>query len=56
MMRGCETSERAADKRQADENAVKFGRTGAEKWIEAALNAKANRTLDDTKRDPTPKQ
>lgn len=31
---------------QADENAVKYGRTKAERILEAAKNEKARRTLD----------
>ncbi|TMV65675.1 DUF4169 family protein [Thioclava sp. BHET1] len=37
---------------EADENAVKFGRTKAEKDLETARAAKARAALDAHKRDP----
>ena len=37
---------RAAKRAQADENAVRFGRTKAEKRRDAALKAKADKDLD----------
>jgi len=43
---------RAAKKARADENAVKFGRTKAQKAVEEADAAKARAALDDHKRDP----
>lgn len=42
---------RAEAKRQADENAVRFGRTKAERMLEAAQNEKASRQLDQLKFD-----
>ncbi len=38
--------QRAEKKRQSDENAVKFGRTKAERLLEAARSEKARRMLD----------
>jgi hypothetical protein len=44
-----------SDKRvQADGNAVKFGRTKAQKALEEAQKAKAQAALDAHKRDDTP--
>ena len=43
---------RAAARKVADVNAAKFGRTKAEKVLEAARQAKAVRNLDGQKRDP----
>ncbi|PZX11166.1 DUF4169 family protein [Celeribacter halophilus] len=44
-----------SDKRvQADENAVKFGRTKAQKALEEAQKTKAEATLEAHKRDDTP--
>jgi hypothetical protein len=43
---------RAADKAQADANAVRFGRTKAQKAVEDADKAKARDTLDAHKIDP----
>lgn len=40
-----------ADRQQADENAVKFGRTKAERALEQARADKANRDLDGAKRE-----
>lgn len=37
---------------QADQNSVKFGRTRAEKTLDAARNDKARRDLDGHARDP----
>lgn len=37
---------RAEARRQADENAVRFGRTKAQRLLEAARNEKARRMLD----------
>ncbi|WP_321828766.1 DUF4169 family protein [Thalassovita sp.] len=45
---------RAEKKAQADENAVKFGRTKAEKSLDRAQNAKAQKDLDGKKRDGHP--
>ena len=42
---------RADARQKADENAAKFGRSKARKALEQARNAKANRDLDQTKRD-----
>jgi hypothetical protein len=41
--------DRAADKAQADLNAVKHGRTKAERLLEAARAEKAKRALDGAK-------
>jgi len=41
--------DRAAAKAQADANAVRFGRTKAERLREAALNAQAKARLDQTR-------
>lgn len=46
-----EARARAAAKTQADSNAVRFGRTKAEKQAEATQNAKALTHLDQHKRD-----
>lgn len=43
---------RAEKQARADENAVKFGRTRAQKAIEAARAKKADTDLDGKKRDP----
>ncbi|MWB77177.1 DUF4169 family protein [Pseudooceanicola sp. 216_PA32_1] len=43
---------RADKKARADENAVKFGRTKAEKDAEKARADKARRELDGHRRDP----
>lgn len=48
------TKARADKKAQADENAVKFGRTKAEKTLNSAQNAKAQQDLDGKKRDEQP--
>jgi hypothetical protein len=45
---------RAEKKVQANENAVKFGRTKAEKSLDHARNAKAQQDLDGKKRDGHP--
>ena len=45
---------RAAARVQADENAVKFGRTKGQKAREAADLARASRELDGKKRDEGP--
>lgn len=42
---------RTTKKAQADENAVKFGRTKAEKLHDTAKIEKLNRQLDDHKRE-----
>ena len=42
---------RAENKARADENAVKFGRTKAEKLQERALAEKAEKTLDAHRRE-----
>ena len=42
---------RAEKKTRADENAVSFGRTKAQKSLEAARLAKARRELDGKKQD-----
>ena len=42
---------RAENKARADENAVKFGRTKAEKLQEGALAEKAEKTLDAHRRE-----
>lgn len=42
---------RAENKARADENAVKFGRTKAEKLKERALAEKAEKTLDAHRRE-----
>lgn len=42
---------RAAEKRQAAENRVAFGRTKAEKAAEKAARDRAERTLDGAKRE-----
>ncbi|MEX0286569.1 MAG: DUF4169 family protein [Paracoccaceae bacterium] len=42
---------RADKKARADENAVKFGRTGAEKKLDRAKANKARRDLDGHKQD-----
>ncbi len=44
--------ERAKKRAQADENAVKFGRTKAEKALEQARADKARAALEAHKRDP----
>ena len=41
--------DRAAEKAQADANALKHGRTKAERLLEAAQAEKARRALDGTK-------
>ena len=41
--------DRAADKAQADANAVKFGRSKAERLLDAARADKARNALDQTK-------
>lgn len=45
---------RTEKRAQADENAVKFGRTKAEKRLEEAQKTKAKSELDAHKRDETP--
>lgn len=47
---------RAGAKARADENAVKFGRTRAEKDLEKARADKAARQLDGHRRDPDPEE
>ena len=42
---------RQANRQQADENAAKFGRTKAERSLEAARAEKARRDLDGAKRE-----
>lgn len=42
---------RVADRSKANENAVKFGQTNAEKTLEAAKADKARRDLDAAKRE-----
>jgi hypothetical protein len=42
---------RAADKAQAAENRVRFGRTKGEKAVSKLEAARATRTLDEKKRD-----
>ncbi|MGK8235770.1 DUF4169 family protein [Roseovarius sp. MS2] len=42
---------RAKDKARADENAVRFGRTKAQKALEQAQTEKARATLDQHRRD-----
>ncbi len=42
---------RAEARRRADENAVKFGRTKAERLLEAARSEKARRKLDQLRLD-----
>jgi hypothetical protein len=42
---------KAEDKRQAAENRVRFGRTGAEKQVSKLEAEKARRALDQKKRD-----
>ena len=44
--------ERIKKRQQADENAVKFGRTKAQKKLEEAEKEKAARDLDGKQRDP----
>jgi len=44
--------ERAQKRAEAEENALKFGRTKAERKLEAARAEKARRDLDAQKRDP----
>lgn len=44
--------ERARKRAEAEENALKFGRTKAERKLEAARAEKARRDLDAQKRDP----
>lgn len=44
-------AERTKKKAQGNENAVKFGRTKAEKSLDQARTAKAARDLDGKKRD-----
>ena len=43
------TRDRAAEKAQADANALKHGRTKAERLLEAAQAEKARRALDQAK-------
>jgi len=43
---------RAADKVQAAENRVRFGRTKAQKAADRATEARAARAYDQTKREP----
>ena len=43
---------RAEERRQADENAVKFGRTKAQKTCESAQITRANSALDGKEREP----
>jgi len=45
---------RADKKAQADENAVRFGRTKVEKSLDRAQNTKAQQDLDGKKRDEQP--
>lgn len=45
---------RADKKAQADENTVKFGRTKAQKQLEAAKQEKSNRDLDGKERSKDP--
>lgn len=45
---------RAEKKAQADENAVRFGRTKVEKSLDRAQNTKAQQDLDGKKRDEQP--
>ena len=44
--------EKAAAKAQAAENRVRFGRTKAEKSLQSAQAKKADKSLDETKREP----
>ena len=44
---------RVRKRQQADENAVKFGRTKAQKQLDQARTDKASRDLDGKKRDDT---
>lgn len=46
---------KAAARAKGDENAVKFGRTKAEKKVQDARAEKAARDLDGHKRDPAAK-
>lgn len=43
---------RAEKEKQAEQNRVSFGRTKAEKSLTDALNAKAERALDQGRREP----
>ena len=43
---------RQDEKRRADENAVKFGRTKAEKELEKARAAQARKALDAHRKEP----
>ncbi|MCK0138466.1 DUF4169 family protein [Aliiroseovarius sp. F47248L] len=43
---------RAATKARADENAIKYGRTKAQKAAESADKKRANRLLDGLRTDP----
>ncbi len=45
---------RAADRQKADENAVRFGRTPAERALEEAKAEKARASLDAHRREPKP--
>ncbi|OYU18515.1 MAG: hypothetical protein CFE34_10085 [Rhodobacteraceae bacterium PARR1] len=49
-------ADRKAARAQGDANAAKFGRTKAERALEAARAAKAARALDGHKRDGGPEQ
>lgn len=49
-------ADRKAARAQGDANAAKFGRTKAERELEAARAAKAARSLDGHKRDGGPQQ
>ncbi|WEZ83114.1 DUF4169 family protein [Rhizobium sp. 32-5/1] len=44
---------RSEKDRQAEQNRISFGRTKAEKMLTRALNDKAEKTLDQSKREPT---
>ncbi|SEN28626.1 protein of unknown function [Loktanella fryxellensis] len=49
LNRARKARDRAAEKSQADANAVKFGRTKAERLLDAARVDKARRALDQSR-------
>ena len=49
LNRARKTRDRAAEKAQADANAVRFGRTKAERLLDAARNDLAQKRLDQSR-------
>lgn len=52
LNKACKARARVKARAEADENAVKFGRTKAEKGLEKMRAEKARAALDAHKRDP----